>query len=291
MEENAEIVKTVISHLKKFGIKPYNEKTCQGVLRHILIRKGFFTGELMVSLIINAMELPYENELAKTLTEKNKNIKTVCITPNLLNTNVINGKEFRTVYGGGFITDFIGKVKFKISPLSFFQINPLQTVRLYKKVLEFAALTGKETVFDLYCGVGTISLFLAGKAKKVYGVEIIPQAIENARENAALNGISNADFFCGNADEIVFDLVENKQVKADVVVVDPPRKGCSEELLKTVIKLQPKTFVYVSCNPESLARDLKVLTSNGFVLKKVQPVDMFPHTVHVETVCLLTFSF
>ncbi|MEE3447881.1 MAG: 23S rRNA (uracil(1939)-C(5))-methyltransferase RlmD [Bacteroidales bacterium] len=290
IKENEEIIKTVISHLKKYGIEPYDEKTCKGVLRHVLIRKGFFTGELMVSLIVNALELPYETELVKELTENNENIKTVCITPNLQNTNVINGKEFRTVYGGGFITDYIGSIKFKISPLSFFQINPKQTVKLYEKVLEFADLTGKEPVFDLYCGVGTISLFLAQKAQKVYGVEIIPQAIENAKENAAINGISNAEFLCGNAGEIFNRLVENQKVKADVVVVDPPRKGCEEELLKTVLRLKPKKFVYVSCNPVSLARDLKFLTANGFVLEKVQPADMFPHTAHVETVCLLTFS-
>lgn len=291
IKENEEIIKTVISHLEKYNIEPYDENTSNGILRHVLIRKGFFTDELMVSLIINAEKLPYENELVKKLTENNENIKTVCITPNLQNTNVINGKEFRTIYGEGFITDYIGKIKFKISPLSFFQINPKQTVKLYEKVLEYAALTGKETVFDLYCGVGTISLFLAKKAKKVYGIEIIPQAIENAKENAEINGISNAEFLCGNAGEIFSGLVENQKVKADVVVVDPPRKGCEEELLKTVLKLKPKKFVYVSCNPISLARDLKFLTTNGFVLEKVQPADMFPHTVHVETVCLLTFCF
>ena len=291
IKENEKIIKTVISHLEQYNIEPYDENTCTGILRHILIRKGFFTNEVMISLIVNAEKLPHENELVKKLTENNGNIKTVCITPNLQNTNVINGKEFRTIYGEGFITDYIGKIKYKISPLSFFQINPKQTVKLYEKVLEFAALTGKETVFDLYCGVGTISLFLAQKAKKVYGVEIIPQAIENAKENAEINRISNAEFLCGNAGEIFNRLVENQKVKADVVVVDPPRKGCEEELLKTVLKLKPKKFVYVSCNPVSLARDLKFLTENGFVLEKVQPADMFPHTVHVETVCLLTFCF
>lgn len=289
-EEADKILQTVVLHLEKYGIEPYDEKTLSGVLRHVLIRKGFFTDELMVSLIINAEKLPQENELLNSLVQKISNIKTVCICPNLQNTNVINGKSYRIIYGEGFITDFIGKIKYKISPLSFFQINSFQTVRLYEKVLDFAALTGQETVFDLYCGVGTISLFLAQKVKKVYGVEIVPQAIENAKENAALNGISNAEFFCGNAEDVIPDMVENKGVTADVVVVDPPRKGCDKKLLETIIKLKPKKFVYVSCNPVSLSRDCKFLTSNGFKIEKVQPVDMFPHTAHVETVCLLTFS-
>ena len=256
-------------------------------MRHVLIRKAFFTGEIMVSLIINAEELPFENQLVESLKSGVEGLKTVCINPNMQNTNVIKGENYRTIFGSGYITDFIGEVKFKISPLSFYQINTLQIKVLYDKVLEFAQLTGNETVFDVYCGVGTISLFLAKKSKKVYGVEIIPQAIEDAKQNAEINNISNAEFLCGKAEEVIPEIIENQNIKADVVIVDPPRKGCEETLLRSIVKIKPKNFVYVSCNPKSLARDIKFLRENGFVLEKVQPLDMFPHTVHVETIAKL----
>lgn len=287
VKENETVIKIIISHLKKYGIKPYNEKTLSGVLRHVLIRKAFFTGEIMVSLIINAEELPFENQLVESLKSGVEGLKTVCINPNMQNTNVIKGENYRTIFGSGYITDFIGDVKFKISPLSFYQINTLQIKVLYDKVLEFAQLTGNETVFDVYCGVGTISLFLAKKSKKVYGVEIIPQAIEDAKQNAEINNISNAEFLCGKAEEVIPEIIENQNIKADVVIVDPPRKGCEETLLRSIVKIKPKNFVYVSCNPKTLGRDIKFLIENGFVLEKVQPLDMFPHTVHVETIAKL----
>ena len=284
IREKPEILKVIISHLKRYDIKPYDEKNGTGVLRHVLIRKGFFTGEIMVSLIVNAQEFPYEKLLTKQLLKAVPEIKTICVSSNLQKTNVINGKDFHAVYGGGFITDLTGGIKYKISPLSFFQINAFQTERLYEKVSEFAALTGSETVFDVYCGVGTISLFLAKKAKKVYGVEIVAQAVENAKENAALNNIQNAEFFCGKAEEKIPELIETQHIKADIVIVDPPRQGCDKALLETIAALKPQKFIYVSCNPQTFARDVKFLTDRGFRLKRVQPVDMFPHTTHIECV-------
>ena len=217
------------------------------------------------------------------------NIKSIVVNFNTKKTNVILGSTCETLWGQDYITDKIGNLIFKISPLSFFQVNPIQTYKLYSKVLEFANLKGNETVIDAYCGIGTISLFLAQKAEKVYGVEIVPSAIENAKENAKLNNIENAKFLVGKSEDIVPELYKVKGIKPNVMVVDPPRKGCDESLLKLMLDINPEKIVYVSCDSATLARDLKILcSSDNYTVKKVQPVDMFPHSYHVETVVLLS---
>lgn len=291
-EVNEKILNIIKEFMIKNDIRPYDETTGKGLLRHILIRKGHYTGEIMVCLVINGEKLKNSNELVDKLLEI-EGMTSISLSVNTKNTNVIMGLKIINLYGEGFITDYIGDIKFNISPLSFYQVNPVQTQRLYGKALEFAGLTGDETVWDLYCGVGTISLFLAKSAKQVYGVEIIPEAIDDARNNAKVNNIENAEFFVGKAEEVLPEYYENKKreginATADVIVVDPPRKGCDEKLLETIIKMQPDKVVYVSCDSATLARDLKYLTGNGYKLEKVQPVDMFPHSVHVETVCLLS---
>ncbi len=284
---NACILAIIKSHMKKYNIKPYDEEKHTGLVRHILIRRGFTTGEIMVCIIINGMELKGSSELVDELKAIEK-MTSISLNINREKTNVIMGKTVIDLYGEGYITDYIGDVKFRISPLSFFQVNPVQTRKLYGKALEFAGLTGNEIVWDLYCGVGTISLFLAKSAHKVYGVEIVPEAIEDARKNASLNNITNAEFFVGKAEEVVPKMYKECGIGADVVVVDPPRKGCDEKLLETMIEMNPERIVYVSCDSATLARDLKYLRENGYEVKKVQPVDMFPHTGHVETVVLLS---
>ena len=284
---NKDILSIIKNHMKKYYIKPYDEEKHTGVVRHILIRRGFTTGQCMVCIIINGTELKASNELANEL-RKIEGMTSISININREKTNVIMGKKVVNLYGEGYITDYIGDVEFRISPLSFFQVNPVQTRELYGKALEFAGLTGNETVWDLYCGVGTISLFLAKSAKKVYGVEIVPEAIEDARKNAKLNNIDNTEFFVGKAEEVVPKMYKERGIGADVVVVDPPRKGCDEKLLETMIEMNPERIVYVSCDSATLARDLKYLMENGYQVRKVQPVDMFPHSNHVETVALMT---
>lgn len=282
IEENKDILKVIISHMEKYNIEPYNEETHKGLVRHVLIRKGFKTGEIMVSIVINGTSVREQDMLVSQLLKSVPAIKDISLNINKEKTNVILGGKLVNLYGNGYITDYIGDVKFRISPLSFYQVNPAQTEVLYGKALEYACLTGSETVFDLYCGVGTISLFLAKSAKKVYGVEIVPQAIDDAKVNAELNNIDNAEFFVGKAEEVIPDLYENKGITADVVVVDPPRKGCDERLLKTIVDMAPERVVYVSCDSATLARDLKYLSENGFKVEKVQPVDMFGNSVHCE---------
>ena len=255
-------------------------------MRHVLIRYGFFTDEMMVCLIINGEELPGEDALVKSLREIPETVS-VMVNVNKKRNNVILGETVRLLWGKPYITDKIGEISYQISPLSFFQVNPYQTGRLYGKALEYADLTSNETVWDLYCGIGTISLFLAQKAKMVRGVEIIPAAIENAKENAKLNGFTNTEFFVGKAEEVLPEQYARTGERADVIVVDPPRKGCDETLLATIIEMQPDRVVYVSCDSATLARDLKYLCAHGYQLKKVCPVDMFPNTVSVETVCQL----
>lgn len=286
-EVNEEILEAVKSFLIENQIEPYNEETHTGLVRHILTRVGFVTGEIMVCLIINGKELPNANQLIERL-KMIKGMTSISININQEKTNKILGKEVKTLWGTDTITDYIGDVKYQISPLSFYQVNPIQTKVLYGKALEYADLKGEETVWDLYCGIGTISLFLAQKAKKVYGVEIIPEAIEDARKNAKLNQMENVEFFVGKAEEILSEQYEKHKVYADVIVVDPPRKGCDETLLQTMITMAPKRIVYVSCDPATLARDLKILCGNGYEVKKVQVVDQFAHTAHVETVVLLS---
>lgn len=284
---NAQILSIIKAHMRQYNIKPYDEEKHIGLVRHILIRRGFTTGEIMVCIIINGLEFKASGELVEVL-KKIDGMTSISLNINREKTNVIMGKTVIDLYGEGYITDYIGDVKFRISPLSFFQVNPTQTKELYGKALEFAGLTGNETVWDLYCGVGTISLFLAKSARKVYGVEIVPEAIDDARKNAALNNIENAEFFVGKAEEVVPKMYKEYGIGADVVVVDPPRKGCDEKLLATMIEMNPERIVYVSCDSATLARDLKFLRENGYEVKKVQPVDMFPHTGHVETCVLLS---
>lgn len=288
-EVNKDILAIIKNHMKKHGIKPYDEEKHTGLVRHILIRRGFTTGQCMVCIIINGLEFKGSSELVEEL-KKIDGMTSISLNINREKTNVIMGKMVIDLYGEGYITDYIGDVRFRISPLSFFQVNPVQTRELYGKALEFAGLTGNETVWDLYCGVGTISLFLAKSARKVYGVEIVPEAIADARKNAKLNGIENTEFFVGKAEEIVPKMYREYGIGADVVVVDPPRKGCDQKLLETMVMMKPERIVYVSCDSATLARDLKYLRENGYQVKKVQPVDMFPHSNHVETVVLLSLK-
>ena len=273
--------------IKENNISVYNEEKGIGNLRNIMIRYGFKTKEAMVVLVTREKEIKGLNKLVDTIKESIPEVKSIIQNVNPKNTNVVLGKVCKTIWGKDTIEDYIGDLKFSISPLSFFQVNPVQTEVLYNKALEYADLKGEETVFDAYCGTGTISLFLAKKAKKVYGVEIIEEAIENARENAKNNAIENAEFFVGEAENVIPKII-NSGVKPDVVVVDPPRKGCDEKLLVAIAKAEPKRIVYVSCDPATLARDMKTLKELGYEATKVQPVDMFPETAHVETVALLT---
>lgn len=298
-ECNQAILETVLSWMKENGISAYNETCCQGLVRHVLIREGFHSGEIMVCLVVNSApgsdtsdtELAEANSLAALLREipsVGERIVSICLNYNNENTNVILGRESKVLFGQGYITDTLSGIAFRISPISFYQVNPVQTEKLYGTALEYAGLTGEETVWDLYCGIGTISLFLSQKAKQVYGVEIVPQAIEDAKQNAALNGITNAQFFVGKAEEILPEKYEKENIYADVIVVDPPRKGCDEKCLETMMKMAPKRIVYVSCDSATLARDLKYLCENGYEVKRVRGVDQFCHTVHVETVVLLS---
>ena len=284
--ENQEILEIVLDHMRKYKVKPYDEVSGKGLMRHVLIRKGFTSGELMVCLVINGRKLPEAEALVTELT-RIPNMTSVSYSINQEKTNVIMGKEIVLLWGSRTIKDSIGDVTFSISPLSFYQVNPVQTKKLYGLAVEYADLKGQETVWDLYCGIGTISLFMAQSAKQVYGVEIIPQAIEDAKENAKLNQLTNAEFFVGKAEEVLPEKYASEGIYADVIVVDPPRKGCDEKCLATMLKMQPKRIVYVSCDSATLARDLKVLCDGGYELKRVRAVDQFPHTGHVESVCLL----
>ena len=285
--QNKDVLDRVIAHMEKYNIAPYDEMTGRGLVRHIFVRYGFFTGEIMVCLIINGQEFPHQKELIEKLCEI-PGMTSISLNINKKRNNVILGEKVKTIWGQEFITDKIGDISYEISPLSFFQVNPKQTWKLYSKALEYADLHGEETVWDLYCGIGTISLFLAQKARFVRGVEIVPAAIEDAKRNAKINNIENVEFFVGKAEEVLPREYEKNGVYADVIVVDPPRKGCDEMLLKTILKMQPKRVVYVSCDSATLARDLRFLCDNGYELKKVCGVDQFPQTVHVETVVLLS---
>lgn len=286
-EVNEKILEKILAWMNAFHVEPYNEATGKGLMRHSLIRCGFRTGEIMVCLVINGRKIPGEEALVDSL-KIIPGMTSISLNVNKEKTNVILGREVINLWGRPYIEDYIGEVKYQISPLSFFQVNPVQTERLYGKALEYAGLTGEETVWDLYCGIGTISLFLARKARKVYGVEIIPDAIEDARRNASLNGFTNTEFYVGKAEEVLPEKYEKEGVRADVIVVDPPRKGCDENLLSTMVKMQPERIVYVSCDSATLARDLRYLCDNGYELKRVCPADMFPQTVHVETCVLLS---
>lgn len=345
VEQNQAVLEAVLSYMRENGVKPYDEATGKGLVRHVLIRYGFSTKEIMVCVVINGKELPAQEKLLDSLA-KIGGMTSISINRNTKNTNVILGEVTECIWGQPYITDYIHlrkcgcdtagaeekgleqpekeefgltdqAVAFHISPQSFYQVNPVQTEKLYSLALEYAGLTGKETVWDLYCGIGTISLFLARRAGKVYGVEIVPQAIEDARNNAKLNGISNAEFFVGKAEEVLPEFYERESrreagsadgaegeavtgekgagkagrgsmLHPDVVVVDPPRKGCDEKCLETMLKMQPERIVYVSCDSATLARDLRVLCAGGYEVKKVRAVDQFGMTVHVETCVLLS---
>ena len=287
VEENKDILDIIKGFMRVHGIRPYDETTHKGLVRHALIRKGFHSGEIMVCLVINGKDIPAKEQLVEELCQV-KGMTSISYSINQEKTNVIMGKEIVNLYGPGYITDNIGNVTYQISPLSFYQVNPVQTEKLYGTALEYAGLTGNETVWDLYCGIGTISLFLAQNAKKVYGVEIVPQAIEDARRNAALNNITNAEFFTGKAEEVLPEQYEKNKVYADVIVVDPPRKGCDQVCLDTILKMAPKRVVYVSCDSSTLARDLRYLADGGYEVEKVRCCDMFGQSCHVETVVLLS---
>ena len=294
VEQNKEILEIILQYMRENKIKSYDEKTGKGLIRHALIRYGFKTKEIMVCLVVNGKKLPKAERLIEKLIQS-EGMTSITISPNTRRDNVIMGDSYEILWGQGYITDYIGNVKYQISPLSFYQVNPVQTEKLYGLALEYADLKGDETVWDLYCGIGTISLFLAQKAKQVYGVEIVPQAIDDAKENAKINAIDNAEFFVGKAEEVLpeyyaeYEREHNGETAhADVIVVDPPRKGCDETLLETIVKMQPEKVVYVSCDSATLARDLKYLCANGYEIKMCRGVDQFPQSVHVETVVLLS---
>ena len=316
-EENKEILQVIREWMDTFHMQPYDETGGKGLIRHVLIRKGFHTGQIMVCLVINGKKLPKKEALCERLAQI-PGMHSVSVSINEENTNVIMGDNYETLWGEDGIYDEICRCKYDdtwsridgsgimygISPLSFYQVNPVQTEKLYTTALEYAGLTGQETVWDLYCGIGTISLFLAQRAKQVYGVEIVPQAIDDARENAKRNGITNAQFFVGAAEEVLPAYYRGESPRTamgspgqslgasmrhpDVIVVDPPRKGCDSACLETMVEMQPQRIVYVSCDPATLARDVKYLCEQGYELKRVRACDMFPNSFHVETVCLLS---
>lgn len=312
VKENQQILQQILEAMEETGVEPYDEKTGKGLLRHVLIRKGFATGELMVCFIINGKKLPHSEVFVEKLC-KLDGMAGISLNFNTKNTNVILGSGGTTIWGKERITDYIGDIAYQISPQSFYQVNPVQTKKLYELALSYAGLTGQETVWDLYCGIGTITLFLAKQAKQVYGVEIVPEAVADAKENARRNKITNARFFEGKAEEVVPGFYERLREKdyegelsensadsrkasdiltdagrPDVIVVDPPRKGCDPALLNTMLQMSPDRIVYVSCDSATLARDLKVLCDGGYEIKRVRGVDCFSQTVHVETVCLLS---
>ncbi len=300
--ENESILDIITGHMKDKHIEPYDEMSGKGLVRHVLIRKGFTSGEIMVCLVINykgkkhdnVVFLPGQDELIQKLAQI-KGMTSISVSINTEKTNVIMGIEIHTLWGRPTISDTLCGLQFEISPLSFYQVNPVQATRLYEQAIEYAGLTGKETVWDLYCGIGTITLSMAKKAGHVYGVEVIPDAIEDAKRNAERNGITNSDFFCGKAEEVLPEFykkeseknAQNAALHPDVIVVDPPRKGCDEKCLETMLKMSPDRIVYVSCDSATLARDLRILSDGGYELKALRPCDMFSHTVHCEAVALL----
>lgn len=275
------ILKDVLDFINRYHISIYNEKEHTGLIRHLICRIGFKTDEVMLIVVTNGDELPNKEILIDTIAKKYPKVKSIVQNINTKKSNVIMGEECNILYGDAYISDYIGEFKFNISPLSFYQVNPTQTEVLYNKALEYANLTDEETVFDAYCGIGTISLFLAKHAKKVYGIEVVEQAIFDARRNTVFNNANNVEFILGESEKVIPEMHKIGK-NADVVVVDPPRKGCDKELLDTIIEMKPKRFVYISCDVATLARDLDYLNKAGFRVVEIQPVDMFPHTYHVE---------
>jgi 23S rRNA (uracil1939-C5)-methyltransferase len=285
-EDFAPILSVFASWVEKSGITSYDENSGRGLLRHIYLRKAFATNQIMVCAVINGDSLPMQDYLVGELT-KFSNVKSICINVNKQNNNVILGKKTITLWGSDTICDILLGKKFLISPNSFYQVNHAQCEKLYSKAVEYASLTGNETVIDLYCGAGTIGLTMADSAKQIFGIEIVPQAIQNAKLNAQINNVTNAEFFCGDAYEGAKEL-EKRGVTPNVVVLDPPRKGCQKELIDVIEKMSPNKIVYVSCDSATLARDLQIFNQKGYIAKQITPVDMFPRTPHIECVALLT---
>ena len=285
---NHDILETILKYMRDNGVSAYDEKSNSGLLRHVLTRVGFSTKEIMVCLVLNGRKKQLRNldQLIGALS-KIDGMSSIIVNTNMQRTNRILGRECETIWGKDYIEDYIGNIKFQIGPLSFYQVNPKQTAVLYEKALEYADLHGTETVWDMYCGIGTISLFLAQEAKQVYGVEIVKEAIDDARKNAEINDISNVEFFVGKPEEVVPRHLETTGIRPDVVVVDPPRKGCDRELLYSILEMSPERIVYVSCDPATLARDCKILCESDYVLTRLAVVDQFGHSTHVECVCSL----
>jgi 23S rRNA (uracil1939-C5)-methyltransferase len=280
------IASSIYEFILENKIEVYDEKSLSGSIRHIIIRIGKKTNEVMVTLVTNSRKIPKEKELVEFITSKYKEIKTVVKNINSQNTNVILGKENQVLFGDGYIYDYLGECKFKISPMSFYQVNPIQTEKLYSKAVEYAKLTGGETVFDLYCGIGTIGIFSSKNVKKLYGIETIPQAIEDAKENAKINNIENAEFFAADVEKFLSEFIKQRNIKPDVVFIDPPRKGCDKVAIDTLLKIEAQKMVYVSCNPATLGRDLKLLEEK-YDIKNVSICEMFPFTHHVECIAVL----
>ena len=285
-ELSQKIANDIFEFIKENNISVYDEKTLKGSLRHIIIRIGIKTNEVMITLVSNTREIEKEDILVKHITSNYSEIKTIVKNVNNKNTNVILGKENIVLYGEGFIYDYLENKKFKISPMSFYQVNPIQTEKLYSKAVEYANLKGEETIFDLYCGIGTIGIFASDKAKKLYGIETIPEAIEDAKQNAKLNGINNAEFLVGDVEKALPEFIKENNINVDVIFIDPPRKGCDKTALDSIMQIGPEKIVYVSCNPATLARDLKILEEK-YSFKKIAICDMFPWTYHVESICIL----
>lgn len=285
-KQTEEIAKYLINYIAKNHISIYNENTRKGLIRHIVTKIGKKTNEIMVIIVINGNEIPNEKKLIETLVNKFPRIKTIVKNINQKNTNVILGEKNVTLYGDGYIKDRLRELTFKISPLSFYQVNPIQAEKLYTIGVESANITKEDVVFDLYCGIGTISLFMAKYAKKVYGIEIVKQAVEDAIENAKINDIHNTEFIAGDVEEVLDDLINNKKIIPDIIMVDPPRRGLDKTSIQNIVKIKPKKLVYISCNPATLVRDLKEL-EESYDINSIKPVDMFPFTSHVEVCALL----
>lgn len=285
-KESQKIAKFVVEFIKKNKISIYDEKTRKGLIRHIVTKVGIKTNEIMLILVINGKEIPKEQELIKEVLKKFQNVKTIVKNINTKNTNVIMGKENINLYGNGYIKDILGDYEFKISPLSFYQVNPVQAEKLYNIGVEAANISKDDIVFDLYCGIGTISLFMSKYAKKVYGIEIVEEAVKDAKENAKLNKVDNTEFIVGDVEKVLDDLINSEKVIPDVIMIDPPRKGLDNKSIENILKVSPKKLVYISCNPATLVRDLAKLEEK-YGIKIIKPVDMFPFSKHVECVALL----
>ena len=285
-EKSQQIAKFILDFIRENNISIYDEKTGKGLIRHIVTKIGIKTNEIMCVIVLNGRTIPKEKELVTEILEKFPEVKTIVKNINTKNTNVIMGKENINLYGNGYIYDILGDFKFKISPLSFYQVNPVQAEKLYELGVQAARISEKDIVFDLYCGIGTISLFMAKYAKKVYGIEIVEEAVNDAKENAKMNGISNVEFIAGDVENILDELINDKKIIPDIVMVDPPRKGLDNKSIENIMSIKPKKLVYISCNPATLVRDLSKL-EGLYEVDEVIPVDMFPFTSHVECVAVL----